>query len=228
MLNQLLALVAAAGVLWLLTVTVLCTSHQRPRPAPVAIVATPLSLMAVSLMAVTPLLAAGALSLAWAGIYLVLAAVLLLAGSRPLGRPAYLGVLVAMAFASYGATGAWPYLAPTPTLLGCLVVLLGGVALGAAPAPIPRAGRTRVLAAVLVAASLLAGVPQVLDNLSSVGLDYLVVAQGSSASVQPLTLVLALGTGVAAAFYGFRSGSTWSSSCFPMPQWRSQACRRSP
>jgi hypothetical protein len=205
--NELLAIAAAGAILAaaLLAALVLFDREQRPPSLGIALLSLAVTGVGASVVAATPLLLAGHLSLAWADVALVLMALFVVVAIRADSWRTFGPPFAAACLTAYAAAGSWVYVITTPIVFGILLISLRRSGLRERPGTrIGHGPRVVWLAVGLMVASVVAAVPQFVDALQQVGLKGLSGALGGVAPVEPLTLAGAVLAGLGAAYVAYR------------------------
>ena len=213
MANQLLAVVVAAGLVMLafLIALVNVDSDRRPPLVGTLLLSVVLAGVGASVLAASPLITAGHMSLAWANDGIVLTGLLAFLALRAESRAEFVPLLVAAGLAAYVTGGSWAFVVLTPVTFGVLMLSLRKTGLRSAPArPLGGVARVASLSAVIITAAVVAAAPQFISSLSAVGLQKLSGAEGGIAPVEPLTLALVALVALATAAIGYRREETFS------------------
>lgn len=211
--NELLAITVAGALLALalLAALVLFDREQRPPSLGIALLSLAVTGVGASVVAGTPLLLAGHLSLAWADVALVAMALFVVVAIRAGTWRAFAPSFGAACLASYAAAGSWAYVIPTPIVFGILLITLRRSGLRERPGtPIGNGPRVVWLSVGVMAAGVVAAVPQFVDALRQVGLKGLSGALGGVAPVEAPTLAGAVLVGLAVAYVAYRWGDNLS------------------
>jgi hypothetical protein len=207
MANELLAIATAGALLAaaLLAALVLFDREQRPPSLGIPLLSLAVTGVGASVVAGTPLLLAGHLSLAWADVALVLMALFVVVAIRADSWRTFAPPFAAACLTTYAAAGSWVYVISTPIVFGVLLISLRRSGLQERPGTkIGDGPRVIWLAVGLMVAGVVAAVPQFVDALQQVGLKGLSGALGGVAPVEPPTLAGAVLVGLGVAYVAYR------------------------